>query len=565
MYIATMRHSAFAPLLLLAAAACAGSHATPNDSVPQRQEQVSAGAIAPAAAAAPAGSAPTLVVFITVDQLYAGYFDRFRGQLPGGLGRFSEHGAFFTNAFQDHAFTETAPGHASTMSGRFPRSTGIVRNNAGVNDSTSAVIGGGIEGASPRRFRGTVLYDWIHAAHPASRALSVSRKDRGAILPLGRAKQDVYWYVPLTGEFSTSVYYRDTLPAWVRQFNARELPRRMAGREWTLLRPESSYPEPDTVASEAGGRNFTFPHVVSADSDRAVQMLPEFPFMDEVTAAFAIAGLRALNLGAGPQTDVLAVSFSTTDAIGHKYGVMSREAHDQVLRVDRTIGMLIDSLYAIRDSSRIVFALTADHGATTYLGPKFNEKWSARDSAGAVVGTLVRQVQERLNARGADWEAVDYEAGMFFADREKLRRDRVNADSLLRAFVADARRIPGVMRADLMSEITKRDTVRDAIARRWYHSIPPDLPVGAVVTLEPGVYPGAVGGAVFSHGTPHDPDAHVPVMFYGPPFKPGRYEMFARVVDMAPTLAAVVGVTPTETLDGRVLREAIVPGVVGTR
>ncbi|HKG94874.1 MAG TPA: alkaline phosphatase family protein [Gemmatimonadaceae bacterium] len=553
------------PLLCLAAlGACASNHATP-DSVDARQQpqQQSHGAIAPPAPLA--GPAPTLVVFITVDQLSSGYFEQLKGQLTGGLGRFSERGAFFTNAFQDHAFTETAPGHASTMSGRFPRSTGIVRNIAGVNDSTAPLIGGGGEGASPRRFRGTVLYDWIQAVQPNARALSVSRKDRGAILPLGRAKQEIYWYAPLTGEFTTSVYYRDTLPDWVRRFNGRQLPRGMAGRAWTLLRPESSYPEPDSVASESGGRGYTFPHVVPADSDLAVQALPEFPFMDEVTAAFAIEGVRALGLGAGPQTDVLAVSLSTTDAIGHRYGVMSREAHDQVLRVDRTIGMLIDSLYAMRDSTRIVFALTADHGVTTYLGPKFNAKWSARDSAGAAVWSLVRRVQERLNARGADWEAVDYEAGMFFANRAKLRQDRVDADSLLRAFVADARRIPGVLRADLMAQVTKQDTTRDAIARRWYHAIPPDLPVGAVVTLEPGVFPGPVTHAVFSHGTPHDPDAHVPVMFYGPPFRPGRYGVFARVVDMAPTLAAVVGVAPTETLDGHVLREAIRDGVDGTK
>jgi hypothetical protein len=551
-----MRLLSLPPLLALALlGACArpapdgqspppASSASASPSPSRHEQQQANGAVATAAA----GPAPLLVVFITVDQLAPPYLDRLRSQLTGGLARFVERGAFFTNAFQDHAFTETAPGHASTMSGRFPRSTGIVRNNAGVNDSTAPLVNGGGEGASPRRFRGTVLYEWIRATQPNARALSVSRKDRGAILPLGRAKQEVYWYAAGTGEFTTSVYYRDTLPEWVRNFNARQIPQSMAGRAWTPLLPESAYPEPDTVASESGGRGFTFPHVLSSDPDRAAAQLPEFPFMDDVTVSFALEGVRALGLGKGPHTDVLAVSLSTTDAIGHRFGALSREAHDQVLRVDRAIGTLMDSLYATHDSSRIVFALTADHGVTTYLGPRFNEKWGARDSAGAAVGMLVRRVQERLNARMADWEAVDYEGGMFLVNRATLRRDRIDPDSLIRAFASEARRIPGVLRVDLTTQLTRQDTVNDAIARRWYHAFPPDLPVAAVVTLEPGVYPGRVTHAVFSHGTPHDPDAHVPVIFYGPPFKPGRYPVFARVVDMAPTLAAVVGVTPTETL-----------------
>src|SRR6476469_180256 len=126
-------------------------------------------------------SAPSLLVFITVDQMHPDYLARFESQLTGGLARLNRGGAFYTNAFQDHAITETAPGHASTMSGRFPRSTGIVQNSAGVEAPRTTVIGGGAPGASPARFRGTVLIDWLTAKDSRSRALSVSRKDRGAI------------------------------------------------------------------------------------------------------------------------------------------------------------------------------------------------------------------------------------------------------------------------------------------------------------------------------------------------------------------------------------------------
>src|SRR3954449_9384185 len=150
-------------------------------------------AASPVHAQASDTATPKLVVFITIDQMRPDYFTRFESQLTGGLGRLYRGGAFFTNAFQDHAITETAPGHSSTMSGRFPRSTGIVQNSAGVEDPTAPVIGGGAPGASPRRFRGTTLIDCLQKTDPRSRALSVSRKDRGAILPVARNKQSVFW------------------------------------------------------------------------------------------------------------------------------------------------------------------------------------------------------------------------------------------------------------------------------------------------------------------------------------------------------------------------------------
>src|SRR5829696_7820415 len=218
-------------------------------------------AAAPAAAQAPA---PKLLVFITVDQLRPDYFTRWPGQLTGGLARLWDGGAVFTNAHQDHAVTETAPGHASTMSGRFPRSTGIVSNIYGVSDPQTRLIGAEGLGASPFRFRGSVLTDWMRVKDPRTRAISVSRKDRGAILPLGRAHQTVLWYAG-NGTFTTSSYYADTLPAWVRRFNDRRLPQAQAGRAWTLLLPEARYPERDSVMAESGGRGVTFPHVVPAD------------------------------------------------------------------------------------------------------------------------------------------------------------------------------------------------------------------------------------------------------------------------------------------------------------
>jgi hypothetical protein len=496
---------------------------------------------------------PSLLVFITVDQMRSDYFARFDPQLTGGLARLYRGGAFYTNAFHDHAITETAPGHSVTMSGRFPRSTGIVQNTAGVEDPKSQVIGGGAPGASPFRFRGTALIDWLQKKDPRSRALSVSRKDRGAILPLGRAKQSVFWFT-VTGSFSTSSYYADTLPTWVQRFNERHIAAQYAGKPWTLLLDASQYPEPDSVPQEnAGMGGVTFPHLAPADPAQAAAVLPAFPWMDDVTLQFALDGLQAMQLGTGPQTDVLAISLSTTDAVGHAYGPDSRELHDQILRLDRYLGTFFDSLYKLRDSSRIIVALTADHGVAPYPGVK-----SIYPNAGATYDRAALDtawaIEGRVAAALRDSTKFIWDTPFLLVDRRALSAGKLSPDSVIKAFVAAERKVPGVMRVDLVRDLARADTTKDAIARRWLHMLPPELPVEVVVTLRPYDY-WAPGNA--THGTPHDYDAHVPVLFYGSPFKPGKYDEFARVVDMAPTLAAVLNTPPLEKLDGHVLRSSL--------
>ncbi|HEX8453733.1 MAG TPA: alkaline phosphatase family protein [Longimicrobium sp.] len=498
---------------------------------------------------------PTLVVLITVDQLRPDYFTRWPGQLTGGLARLYDGGAVFTRAYQDHAITETAPGHASTLSGRFPRSTGIVQNIAGVGDPQAPLLAGStMAGASPFRFRGSTLTDWLRFKDPRTRALSVSRKDRGAILPLGRAQQDVYWW-GYNGAFTTSTYYADTLPTWVQRYNASRPARRFAGKAWTPLLPAASYTEPDSVRAENGGREYTFPHVLSADPDTAGRTIVEFPWMDELTMEFALAGLRELKLGQGPQTDVFAVSFSTTDAVGHRYGQDSREIHDQVVRLDRMLGVFLDSLYAGRDPASVVIALTADHGVAPI--PEVRHPGDAARYH-ANLGAFTRWLGAEARRMGVDSAAFNFDDGMVAYDPDAFFRAGRDPAALLpeamTRFVAWARRQPGVMHASLVKDLP-RDSATNPVTRRWMHMLPPDLPVAAVVTLLPEhVWGIATYG---QHGTPHDYDAHVPVIFYGSTIRPGKYARFARVVDIAPTLARIVGVRPTEALDGRVLVEAL--------
>ncbi len=494
---------------------------------------------------------PDLVVFISVDQLRGDYLDRFGPQLTGGLARLKREGAHFTNAFQDHAVTVTAVGHASMLSGRFPRSTGIISNNLGVPDPQARSIEG-TASASPFRFRGTTLIDWMRVTDPLSRALSVSVKDRGAILPLGRAKQQAFWYSSL-GTFTTSNYYADTLPDWVKRFNALKLPQQYAGRVWRPLRNPSAYPEPDSGKALAAGQPSVFPHTLPTDARQAVRQLSEFPWIDEINLRFALAGLDALKLGKSGHPDLLAISLSATDAIGHEFGPDSRELHDQILRLDIALGAFLDSLYTRFPADKIIIALTADHGVTSF------PETFAGDSAKAArlrvdLGPAVAKVRTELNRRGFPNEAIVREGGLVLFSPQ-LMRSAALRDTIAQMFAVEARKLPGVERVDFVRDLAKADTLNDPVARRWVHALPPDVPVPVVVTLKDMHIFGTTRSA--THGSPRDRDAHVPIIFVGSPFKPGRYNEFVRTVDIAPTLAQVLSILPTERLDGRVLRAAL--------
>ncbi len=493
----------------------------------------------PATQPAPQAVRPSLVLFVTVDQLHPDYLRRYRSELHGGLARLLDGGAVFTNAFQDHAITETAPGHASTMSGRFPKHTGITRNLLGVNDPSWTLIGTDELGASPFRFQGTTLTDWLATVDSGTRAFSVSMKDRGAILPIGRSKQQVYWFA-MKGFFTTSIWYADTLPTWVQRFNERDVARRMAGKSWDLLLPASRYAEPDSSPYEFFGRNTTFPHVFPSDTNRAALIFRITPMMDELTVDFALLGFDQLRIGRGPSTDVMAVSLSSTDGVGHYWGPESREIHDQVLRLDRQLGRLIDRIFEQVDSTRVLIALTADHGVGEI--PELHGKLRVG------LGPAVSAARRAVAAVGGDTTEVEVESGAFFAPDSGWSAG-------VETFVTAARAIPGVLRVDRFDDLRRRDLEKDTIARRWLNMFPPEIEPAVVVTLDEGnIYDYPI---VATHGSPHDYDAHVPMIFYGPAFRPGRYDELARVVDMGPTLARALGVEPTEPIDGHPLTGAL--------
>jgi hypothetical protein len=501
------------------------------------------------------GERPALVVFIAVDQLRGDYLDRFSSQLTGGLARFRNNSAYFPHAWQDHSITETAPGHATMLSGREPVHTEIISNNRGVPDELSPLIGSRAIGASPRRFVGTTLYDWLRVRDSAVRVLSVSRKDRGAILTVGRARGDVYWFAD--GRFTTSRYYADTLPSWVRAFDDSIHLERLAGTKWDLLLPPNQYPEPDSVWVENAGTDFVFPHVLPPAEQMAAK-LQSYPQMDSVTLAFALEGVRRTGIGkralasssAGAMPDLLSISLSTTDAIGHAFGPDSREIHDQLLRVDRWLGDFMRALEREVPSARIVYALTGDHG----VSPLPELEVPKTGHGGRIwISDIGTAAERTFEARFATEFGIDFDNGLMFGDVAALRARGVNTDSLASAMVAEGTKRAGVRAGFTPATLA---TSSDSAAIRWRRSLPASLQYLAVFATAPG-FIWSPGKSTAEHATPNALTLSVPISFIGAAIPTGRHERLVRTVDIAPTLAALIGVKPTERLDGSPIAEVL--------
>jgi hypothetical protein len=482
------------------------------------------------------------VVHIAVDQMRPDYLDRWAPQFTGGFARLMRSGAVMLAGEQDHAVTQTAPGHASMMSGRWPHSTGIVANDRGVPDPSSPLVGTDGAGASPRRFMGTTLYDWMRAADSTVRVLSVSRKDRGAILPVGRARGSVFCFDD--GQYTTSGWYGSRLPAWVTAWNAHDPVQALLGHTWTPL-AGVDYPEVDARSFERGGKDNTFPYPLPADRDRAASEITNRPVMDSLTLDFAWAGVRAMHLGQQGHPDFLGVSLSTTDAIGHRYGPGSLEIHDQILRLDRQLGWFLDSLLTVIPVDRLVISLTADHGSTEYPEAGGGERFSLSDE--------VRQLRDWARDRWNIDIDIAAESGLVLADTAALAARGVAIDSLataLRQRVIPRRGVRDVVTPTTLASRTDRE------AELWRRQIPPGTGWLIGVAIDPGWVHGSSTSST-GHGSTNLTDRRVPILIMAPGVPPQRIERPVEVVDLAPTIAALIGVTPTEPLDGRIIPEIV--------
>ncbi|HLX11799.1 MAG TPA: alkaline phosphatase family protein, partial [Bacteroidota bacterium] len=305
--------------------------------------------------AIPVSAKPKLVVVIVIDQMRADYLTRFQDLYgEGGFKRLMNDGAYFTNCKYTYSETQTGPGHATILSGLPPRFSGIIANDwyvpslghtiYCVSDSSVRSVGTDPAGSggrmSPRNFLGTSLADQLLSASPSSKCIGIALKDRAAILPVGKHPTAAYWFDEDNGIWVTSTYYRQALPTWVQVFNGRKLPEQSFGKVWAKLLPDSAYARQgkDDAAGEddfPGQKKSVFPYTIrdlaGDKSDQRFYAFVSSPFGLEHTAAFAETSIVAEQLGKRDATDLLSVSFSSTDWIGHTFGPDSYEIEDMYL------------------------------------------------------------------------------------------------------------------------------------------------------------------------------------------------------------------------------------------
>ena len=332
--------------------------------------------------ASAAGKHPKLVLQITVDQLRGDLPMRFKDRLgQGGFRYLLEKGSHFNNAHYQHANTETAVGHATLATGADPSRHGIVANDwidqqtgelvYNTEDDRHHIIGSKPkphQGVSPRNLLTTTIGDELVVDNGGkSRVFSVSVKDRGAILPGGHAGK-AFWFSKSSGRFVTSTYYYDDYPQWVKQWNAAKPADRYKGNTWDLLHDRSSY-----IAGDIDDRPYeadfaqlgrTFPHALGDGSSKYFYLILTLtPIGDELTLDFAKTLIEHEKVGQADATDYLAVSFSSTDYVGHLFGPSSLETEDNILRLDRLLADLFQYVDKKVGLDNTLIVLSADHGA----------------------------------------------------------------------------------------------------------------------------------------------------------------------------------------------------------
>jgi predicted AlkP superfamily pyrophosphatase or phosphodiesterase len=536
-----------------------------------RPTLLSLGLVGPLLAAPAPKARPRLVVVISVDQFSAELMQTYGPELTGGLARLRKEGVFFTEAYHDHGFTETGPGHSVLLSGRFPAHTGIVENqwldrSSGrlqycVEDRSAKDLNDpALAGASNVSFLGDGLGDWLQAQVPGSRAFAVSGKDRAAILMAGRKPTAVFWFTGKAG-FSSSSAYGARLPQWLLRYDA-GLSDRLAHDSW-LWTKDAATPEGRTATWTFGNqtvRNGALPRLIQgAGMPMGKGFESRFrksPFLDAVTLEAAEALIEGEKLGRGPGTDLLAISFSATDYIGHNYGILGTEMRDQVHRLDHLLGRLLDLLKRRHPGAWVV--LSADHGGLDIPEALAEQGFKAqRIPPKPFVAELLGHLKASFKTE-QDLLIPSAEPNDFYLNEAALkagnldRRDVLaKAQAWLRARpeVADAFTAEELMATDPAATGSPRDTSLRVLLRRSFH---PDRSGDLLVATKPLVVFG-VPPAEYptSHGSPNAYDRRVPLIFWGP-WKGGERREPVRTVDLAPTLAHELGLKPG-LVDGKAL------------
>jgi predicted AlkP superfamily pyrophosphatase or phosphodiesterase len=510
-----------------------------------------------AEAHAQAQGSPSLVVMIVVDQLDGELVDRYETLLEGGFRRVLDEGYRFTQASHAHAMTETAPGHATIATGVFPSRHGIVSNNwrhrtgfewpnmYAVGDADARILGfenePALEGRSPKNLLRGGLADWVRAQDPEARTVSISKKDRAAVTMAGQTTDNAWWMLDQLGIFITSTHYADRYPDWITRFNREVMPGIAADTVWESLVPSDAEAlgAPDAAVYEGDGTHTSFPHLSAAEvPDRDPQMHNIWAFdqprADDAVLELAKAAIAELDLGQREgHVDLLAVSFSALDRVGHMYGPLSQEAFSTILNLDAVLGELFTHLDETVGAGRWVAGLAGDHGAV--------------------------DMPERASEMGNP-EAERIDESRHFADMgEALRAASATGGSpaAIAARVADIIEERGLVEeAYTHHELTLGGEPADSLAVLFRNSHYPGRAWGVLSRFGVEIRYGE-GDLVTSyptgtnHGSPYWYDRHVEMMWLGTGVPAGSSDAAVYTVDFAPTLAALGRVRAPEDLDGR--------------
>jgi predicted AlkP superfamily pyrophosphatase or phosphodiesterase len=519
---------------------------------------------------------PALVLLVVVDQLRGDFLHRYGDRLPDdGLRRLAEEGVHFREAHYRHGITATAPGHATIVTGAHPAAHGIAGNDW-VDPATGQRVycvgdpdhrllgepGRDHDGVAPTNLLAETLGDvLIEHSGGASRVFGVSIKDRGAILPAG-VNGKAFWFSPRTGRFVTSDYYYRREPSWLADFNAAKPADGYAAKPWTLWRDDDDYAfrqrDDQPWERDYRGLGRVFPHVIPAGAE-AYSVLRFTPFADELTLDAVAALMAAERVGEGRGTDLLAVSLSATDYIGHAFGPDSLEAEDNLFRLDRQIARLLVLVEERVGLDRTLVVLTSDHGIPS--APEFLAGGAAEPGRVDVPGMI-----ERLNAglRAGLGLAFDpvlrfYNPALFL-DLPAIREAGAEPADIARAAAALAAVEPGILAAWPTAMLQALGPSAGPDERLARATLAPNRAGQVYLVQDPGwhLHPDPPLHAAM-HGSPHRADTHVPMILRGPGLEPEAVDRPVGIETLAPSIAAWLGLRPPAQADGIALPELIPP------
>ncbi len=521
---------------------------------------------------------PKLVVLLVVDQFRYDFLERFADLFSaGGFRRLMKDGALFTNANYEYLPTYTAPGHAAIATGSVPAYNGIVGNlwfdreankmRVMVSDDNARLVTGkGVRETpgsfSPRILIGTTISDQLRLANSfQSKVVSLSFKDRSAILSGGQRPNSVYWFSASTGEFVTSDYYTKELPAWVKQFNDKQKPDQYFGAKWERSLPAEAYARAQTtnLALQRSSVGNQFPYTVTggetAPGARFYDAFQFTPFGSEHLANFAKAAIENEELGKDNYPDLLSVSFSSPDLTGHAFGPDSQEVLDVYCRLDKTLADFLLYLDKKVGLANTLIAVSGDHGVCPV--PEYLTQLGL-DAARLSDKPIREAVNQALAERFNDDKLVQaFVNDQFYLDRKRMADKRLPVSEVERVVGEAALTIPGIVRYFTRTQILDGRLPNDPIARRVAGGFHRQRSGDVWLITKPFSFI-AEGALATTHGSPYNYDTHVPIILFGAQVRRGRYHIECSPSDIAPTLAAMLGIEMPNLRTGRVLAEALV-------